>query len=228
MKQGGIFPIGQNEPYRAVLIKVNLSEGKYKNAWLVENTELKFYLKSIKTSFDKTYSDNLAIWKHKDTPIYAFIRNGADFTLEGIFHCSEIITEPDNSKWFYLVRGRSSGGEVVTNESYRIQLDREVARSLSLSGDARRVRLTDAPSKPKRIATLSGAFLRNPDVIAEVLLRANGQCEKCDKPAPFIRSSNRLPYLEVHHKVWLSMNGDDTVENAIAICPNCHREFHFG
>lgn len=33
---------------------------------------------------------------------------------------------------------------------------------------------------------------------------------------------------EVHHKVPLSAGGDDTVENAIALCPNCHRKAHFG
>ena len=27
---------------------------------------------------------------------------------------------------------------------------------------------------------------------------------------------------------WLEAIGDDTVKNAIALCPNCHRELHFG
>jgi 5-methylcytosine-specific restriction protein A len=34
--------------------------------------------------------------------------------------------------------------------------------------------------------------------------------------------------LEVHHKKQLSEGGEDTVENAIALCPNCHREAHYG
>ncbi|MGH8437576.1 MAG: HNH endonuclease [Pseudomonas sp.] len=33
---------------------------------------------------------------------------------------------------------------------------------------------------------------------------------------------------EVHHKVRLADGGLDTVENAIAVCPNCHRQAHFG
>ncbi|WP_342542729.1 HNH endonuclease signature motif containing protein [Paenisporosarcina sp. FSL H8-0542] len=36
------------------------------------------------------------------------------------------------------------------------------------------------------------------------------------------------PYLEVHHIKRLADNGEDSVENAIAVCPNCHRELHFG
>ncbi|MFV3370974.1 HNH endonuclease [Pseudomonas sp. NY15435] len=36
------------------------------------------------------------------------------------------------------------------------------------------------------------------------------------------------PYPEVRHVVRLADGGEDTVENAIAICPNCHRLRHFG
>lgn len=46
--------------------------------------------------------------------------------------------------------------------------------------------------------------------------------------APFLRASDQSSYLEVHHKVPLADDGDDTVGNAIAVCPNCHREEHFG
>lgn len=70
-------------------------------------------------------------------------------------------------------------------------------------------------------------FDRNPDVVAEVLTRAAGICEACNDPAPFIRRSNGTPYLEVHHKQWLSDEGEDTVGNAIALCPNCHRKAHY-
>jgi 5-methylcytosine-specific restriction endonuclease McrA len=35
-------------------------------------------------------------------------------------------------------------------------------------------------------------------------------------------------YLEVHHIIPLSENGEDSVDNAIALCPNCHRQEHYG
>jgi len=72
------------------------------------------------------------------------------------------------------------------------------------------------------------AFKRNADVIAEVLLRTNGFCQKCGKEAPFKRASDETPYLEVHHIKRLADGGEDTVENAIAVCPNCHRQLHYG
>jgi 5-methylcytosine-specific restriction protein A len=62
----------------------------------------------------------------------------------------------------------------------------------------------------------------------EILLRANGVCEKCKNPAPFFRAKDDTPFLEIHHKIHLANGGEDTIENAIAVCPNCHREFHYG
>jgi 5-methylcytosine-specific restriction protein A len=71
-------------------------------------------------------------------------------------------------------------------------------------------------------------FARNPDVVAEVLERAGGRCEYCGCPAPFTKRSNGMPYLEVHHKIQLAHDGEDTVSNAVALCPNCHRKAHYG
>jgi 5-methylcytosine-specific restriction protein A len=103
----------------------------------------------------------------------------------------------------------------------------QVAASLSDSHKARIERLKVAPKMPKQKLILARAFERNPDVVAETLLRASGTCEGCLKAAPFLRSDGS-PYLEVHHRIPLSKGGEDTVCNAIALCPNCHREKHYG
>ena len=71
-------------------------------------------------------------------------------------------------------------------------------------------------------------FYRNPDVVAEVLYRAEGICAKCQNPAPFNRKMDNTPYLEVHHIIHLADGGEDTIENTEALCPNCHRHRHFG
>jgi hypothetical protein len=55
--------------------------------------------------------------------------------------------------------------------------------------------------------------------------RANGVCQLCQQPAPFVDIRNR-PYLEAHHVIWLSRDGEDTPENTAALCPNCHRKMH--
>jgi 5-methylcytosine-specific restriction endonuclease McrA len=107
-------------------------------------------------------------------------------------------------------------------------LTKEVAAALADSSEARKARLAAANKIPQAVQVLSRAFRRNADVIAEVLMRAKGVCESCSSPAPFLRAADKTPYLEVHHRITLASGGEDTVENALALCPNCHRRMHFG
>ena len=103
-----------------------------------------------------------------------------------------------------------------------------VDRSLADSSEKRSQRLQSAPKVPTRTPVVLFAFERNPDVVAEVLHRAKGKCERCNEDAPFKRRKDHSPYLEVHHIVQLANGGEDTVGNATALCPNCHRELHYG
>jgi 5-methylcytosine-specific restriction protein A len=83
-------------------------------------------------------------------------------------------------------------------------------------------------TSPQKVVVLSTVFERDPDVVAETLFRSNGICGRCMKPAPFKRKKDGRPYLEVHHLIPLSKGGSDELNNVIALCPNCHRESHFG
>jgi 5-methylcytosine-specific restriction protein A len=80
---------------------------------------------------------------------------------------------------------------------------------------------------PARVSTASETYVRDVRVVAYVLKESEGKCEACNKPSPF-NKTNGLPYLEVHHLRRLADGGSDTVQNAIAACPNCHRELHYG
>ena len=119
-------------------------------------------------------------------------------------------------------------GPTILGEKLQKDLDDAAGKSLRDVPSTRLKRLADASAIPDRVQVVSNAFRRNPDVIVEVLIRASGVCESCGQPAPFIRSSDRSPYLEIHHCVPLASGGEDTIENAIALCPNCHRRMHFG
>lgn len=80
---------------------------------------------------------------------------------------------------------------------------------------------------PERVFSPTQTFVRDPAVVAAVLEAATGTCELCRQPAPFLRV-NGQPYLEVHHVETLAEGGADRVENAVALCPNCHRLLHYG
>lgn len=106
--------------------------------------------------------------------------------------------------------------------------DAEVTASLRLSSHERKNRLASAGKKPAIIRVVTISYRRNPDVVAEALLLADGVCQQCMQSAPFCKAKSGDPYLEVHHRIPLANGGDDTVANAIALCPNCHREAHYG
>ena len=80
-------------------------------------------------------------------------------------------------------------------------------------------------SKPNKSHVNTTVYHRDPVIAAAVKERAQGICDLCCQPAPFNRP-NGLPYLEEHHLIRLADGGEDSINNAIALCPNCHRKMH--
>lgn len=82
---------------------------------------------------------------------------------------------------------------------------------------------TDTISKKKNVTVQQ--VVRDPYIAEYAKRRANGMCQLCMLPAPF-NKANGDPYLESHHIIWLSEGGADSIENTVALCPNCHRKMH--
>jgi len=129
---------------------------------------------------------------------------------------------------YFVVEVLDAKGITPIPMSGNKDFDRSVKDSMQLTAEKRRMRLAKATKLPKVSKVVSYQYERNPDVVAEALIRANGKCQLCKKPAPFIRASDDSLYLEVHHVVMLANGGTDTIDNTIAVCPNCHRKSHFG
>ncbi|PFL57175.1 endonuclease [Bacillus cereus] len=218
----GIYLIGGTSNLKAIFIKVTLENGKYANEWLEENRANKFKLE---------YQDNFAIYSTKETdvPIYVFIKEDTRCVLHGVFKYVQHVEEADESKWFELEKiDYYQTLHALTNQEYENDLDRKVKQSQINNGSARKERLKKAGRKPDVVEVVTTQYKRNPDVIAEVLERANGYCEECKQEAPFKRAKDGTPYLEVHHVIPLAQGGEDSVENAVGLCPNCHRKAHYG
>jgi hypothetical protein len=79
---------------------------------------------------------------------------------------------------------------------------------------------------PDRARSVRWAYARDPKVRAAVMRRANGKCELCSELG--FKQSNGKHYLESHHIITLANEGSDRMTNVIALCPNHHREAHFG
>lgn len=103
-----------------------------------------------------------------------------------------------------------------------------VSKSLMDSSENRINRILTNKSKliQKHVEVIQ--YNRNQDIVAEKLYQSQGICSDCNSPAPFLRKSDNTPYLEVHHIIPLSQGGEDSLDNTIALCPNCHRKRHFG
>lgn len=94
--------------------------------------------------------------------------------------------------------------------------------------DNRKNLLSEAVSRanrPEKSHINTTVYYRDPVIAAAVKERANGICDLCELPAPFCNAEG-LPYLEEHHLVRLADGGDDSLDNAVALCPNCHRKMH--
>lgn len=79
---------------------------------------------------------------------------------------------------------------------------------------------------PQRATATSSFYVRDDKVRAKVIKRAKGKCEYCG--ADGFQKNDGSRYLEAHHIISLAQQGPDTVKNVIALCPNHHREAHFG
>lgn len=132
-------------------------------------------------------------------------------------------------KWSYVYPLMSDKpNKFILKSHYDNHFQERIVKSEKDDDELRRKRLEKAIKIPTKTQVVSYVYDRNPDVVAEVLKRANGLCELCKKEAPFLKASNSSRYLEVHHWLPLADGGEDTVQNATALCPNCHKESHFG
>lgn len=74
-------------------------------------------------------------------------------------------------------------------------------------------------------------YKRDRKVALDRFKRSGYECEYDPKHKLFIARSSRKPYLEAHHLVPMSLQGDfnkslDTVHNVFCLCPYCHRAVH--
>jgi 5-methylcytosine-specific restriction protein A len=125
----------------------------------------------------------------------------------------------------FPLKRKDGSTPVIPKFSLDKTFERKVKKASALSLEELKSRASKSQSKPgSRVATTT-TYQRNANVVNYTLKRADGVCELCEQTAPF-KKKNGKPYLEVHHVVQLANGGEDTIENAVALCPNCHRKMH--
>jgi hypothetical protein len=122
------------------------------------------------------------------------------------------------------ILSRIASNELYTHEELEVESLFEADVEKALGIDSKNVVGNKFPSQKE---VKSFQYVRDPKVVAHVLNRAKGKCNDCKKNGPFISKATKFYYLEVHHVVMLKDGGPDTVENTVALCPNCHRKRHY-
>lgn len=111
--------------------------------------------------------------------------------------------------------------EVVQNVSHELT-EQEIVK-LSDKELARYTAVKNVNKNSKIVETV--VYYRDPYLKQMVKRIAEGKCQYCGENAPF-KDKQGEPYLESHHLIRLADGGKDTIDNVVAICPNCHRKVH--
>jgi 5-methylcytosine-specific restriction enzyme A len=114
----------------------------------------------------------------------------------------------------------------ITEEDFENKLRFKERQARVLSNSELKNNLETVPKKPDVQSVVSKRY--EPSAIVAEFARRNaqGKCQLCNSTAPFL-NKDFVPFLEIHHIEWLSKGGTDTIDNAVALCPNCHRKMHF-
>lgn len=88
-------------------------------------------------------------------------------------------------------------------------------------------------SKIEYITVTGTKIKRDSRKVMEALRRANYSCELDSSHKTFARKKDGLDYTEAHHLIPLSAQDDfneslDITANIVSLCPNCHKEIHYG
>jgi len=120
-----------------------------------------------------------------------------------------------------------AGGVIptITDKQVRAIEESHARLARSLSTEELRARAKSAKKQPSKRTAQVSSYVRDAAVAEYARRIANGLCDLCEKEAPF-RNNKNEGYLECHHIVWLAQGGSDTIENTVALCPNCHRKMH--
>jgi 5-methylcytosine-specific restriction protein A len=135
------------------------------------------------------------------------------------------IGKNNQTKYVYSLKTDIAEDNYIHEEDFNKQEEEKLKRASRQSTEALIKKINKILPEIRITNVLSKRYERNANVAEYALRRANGLCQLCGNSAPFMKKDGS-PFLEVHHILWLSKGGSDTIDNTVALCPNCHRKMH--
>lgn len=167
------------------------------------------------------------VWDELDTSYYDSMRYGAGRTPEtrmgrDFIHWAEV----GDKVAIGNIGSQVYAWKVSTAEPVLSEVASKIASTANAADLLERAR--KAKGKPAKQPKTISDFKRNLAVVAGALARSKGRCEMPKCSTSLFKKEDGSNFLEVHHVVPLGEGGDDTLINAAALCPMCHRELHYG
>ncbi|MFT3983585.1 MAG: HNH endonuclease [Lachnospiraceae bacterium] len=239
IKQGDIIIHSYHKQIKAISVAkedvyeakrpVELSAEWQQEGWRVD-CEYRPFIDTICTS---DYSESLLALQPKvDAPFnrlgrgntgYLFDANREmyEFFIQQIARIQKSLTE--KQRVFGLLNLVTKGDYRLAELEIEMEIEATKAKRLPPEKLAEQIQKTMNPKKPQK--TDAFVYYRSPYIKEMVKYIADGKCQMCGEKAPFYDKENK-PYLEEHHVKRLADGGSDSMDNVVAVCPNCHRRVH--
>lgn len=158
----------------------------------------------------------LTLPKEKDLYIQKYFEQGLDITSI----LDDIHADP------FLIKSRPF--KDADDEKFIDDLNDFPKRKL-LNLDELKLRAT---IKPLVLNSNTKRWERDRDVSWTALVSAGHECELDPTHDTFLRSREKVQYMEPHHLIPMSVQGSyevslDCIQNILSLCPNCHRAIHY-
>jgi len=127
----------------------------------------------------------------------------------------EILFTHDNQNIFIYNLSRSTDYEI--EENIDSQIDINLLRN----------RASNINPHPNQVSQTITTYPRNNTLKNYVKRRSNNSCEMLNCNYQGFQKLNGEAYIEIHHVIPLSEGGEDSIDNTVALCPNCHRAMHY-
>ena len=218
----------------ALVVVADHTKALYDDKWLGDTLHYTGMGKSEDQSLDYRYNKTLAESNQNGVEIHLFeVLVPREYIYQGLAY---LAGEPyqeiqkgedgiDRLVWMFPLRlvNRPLPIPEGTLAHYMGQKAKE-ARRMEMDKLRERAEQTGSVTVSSRRVE-SNVFVRDAFVAEYAKRRANGRCELCEESAPF-HNKDGEPYLESHHIEWIAKGGSDTIDNTVALCPNCHRKMH--
>ena len=210
------------------------TKGLYDDKWYGDELHYTGMGKNGDQTLSGTQNRVLAESNKNGVEVHLFeVLEASKYIYQGVVHLCGAPYQEDQRDESGVVRkvwmfplSTSGHTAAVTESEFASYTKTQENKAKSLSASELEEKANERSSiKAAHRSVISNAYVRDPYVAAYAKERAKGICQLCGKPAPFIDKDGK-PYLESHHIKWLSEGGEDSVENTVALCPNCHRKMH--